>query len=1061
MMENRADRLIRRWEPWAVTLLMLAVAVAATWPLALHFRTAIPCRTTAGRLFLNQPGDQVQLLYWFWLLRDNLFGTGGPVFMRNPYEFNMSAAQPQDGPYMYPLYFLHLLFSPLGDITAYNILVILSYVLTGLFTYLLVRQYRVTRMGALLGALIYTLVPSRVINLMGGHLNGLIYYLLPATLYFFDRALEKRSGWSALLCGLCVFWLATLEVHLIYYLCLALAVYLPFRMIFFAPGNREPGPAAGPEREGGWGAVSVLAGTAAALTVFYQGVSALHYSHPVLNSDFWVVLLLYPFLFFAFFLLLSQLAARILGLTSLRALRLTAALVAPLSLLALFSLFVALRSKAGVLLLAGLLPVVTAWCWRRAWRKLGRGARFRSGLLRRCLHGSLLLRLAPAFLGIVLGAGWVLMAKRLFFSASVAHGGRTLQDVKLYSPRLADLLSQGSEVYLGLVPLFLILVSLGLLTASLAGGHRRGQGEDPLLSAFYLFFFFLSFILGSGLAFGPSSLYGFFFDYFPFFNYPRVPARIMAFAFLAGAVLSAMAFGALQERLRANGQAGLGPVFLALLAAMVWYDFGAWRPVGLSIMDRGMSVYDYVRKHIGDGLLLELPLWPGDSHQSSLFEHYISLDRVRRVNGYTPIVTRRFVDQVYKPLATINQGLLDRDQYRLLRKMGVRFITVHDNPDVFPRKVSPFPPHTTVRRLMTSVYLDPVRLENRMFLPGLERPYRKVYLFRVRERPRPGTPGVAGGSCRFYIPKVYPARSLPHVTGRVEEDATIDRSVLMARRDRDTPHFLSYGPYAELPAGTYRVYFRMRGDGGEPEAEAARIDVAAYLSHEKQQVLVEKSIGQGELAGDRYRDFSLEFTLTHFARVEFRTWFTGTADLWLEKIVLTCGGAQEGDSGYRAEDLLGDTGFPVPDPAASSGRALKGDILGDRAGRMMYGPFRRFAAGRYRVRFFLRSDSDFLVDPARRQVARISVSTDEDRTVLVRRDVTLEEIRADHYRPLDLTFLLPRDNELSFNLWFTGQANVLADRISVQYLGPVRQPALPFLFLLQKNHAQRTGQTGQ
>ena len=227
--------------------------------------------------------------------------------------------------------------------------------------------------------------------------------------------------------------------------------------------------------------------------------------------------------------------------------------------------------------------------------------------------------------------------------------------------------------------------------------------------------------------------------------------------------------------------------------------------------------------------------------------------------------------------------------------------------------------------------------------------------------------------------------------------------------------------------------------------------------------MARRSLTGLDLAGSGYHDFSLDFTVPAFARVEFRTWFTGAADLWLEKIVLTCGGdRQKPETGYEAEDLLGDTGFVVADTQASGGKAVQGDIFTDQPGRLLYGPFRRVASGRYRVRFYLATRGDILVDPDSRIVGRISLTTDEGGTVLAARTLTIDELSRDRYAPVDLTMVLERDNEVSFNLWFAGQANLLADRVSLEYLGPARVRPLPFVHLLLKgNHGQKSRQTQQ
>jgi hypothetical protein len=949
----------------------------------------------------------------------------------------MSAAHPADELSMYPLYFLHMLFSPLGDIAAYKILVLLSYVLTGLFTYLLVKQYTGSRAGALLGALIYTLVPIRIINMMGGHLNGFIYYLLPAALYFLDRAVLKKNVWSAGVAGLLIFWLSLLEVHLIYYFCLFLACYIPLRFLLLEESGQIDLPEAEtvyPETDlyWKWWPAGVLIITAFSLTIVYQGLSSLKYHHPLLTADFWIILSLYPLLFLSFALFLSLCTALFFRLSPQDSVRIIALCSLPLNLLPLVVLNISLKIPLLSWIIFGFVLLLVPCTGRLAWRRYGRSAGLQLHLVKQWLALQPLLKVFPILVGLLFSVAWVLLAKKLFFTGSVAHGGRTIQDVKLFSPRLHDLYTQGSDVYLGLVPLFLILYCLILLIRQTAYCGKQWPLRQLILSAFFLCVFFLAYILGAGLSFGSSSLYVVFFDYFPFFNYPRVPDRIMTIAFLAGAVLSGFAVHDLQQRLVEKQQKIVGLVFYCLLVGLLWHDFGVDKPVALTNLDRGQSIYSYVKNNIQEGLLLEIPLWPGDSHQSSLYEYYITLDKVRRVNGYTPIVTRQYIDTVYKPLATLNMGLLDGQQFAQLKKMGVRFITVHDNPDVFPRKVSPFPPHITVRRFMNSPFLEYVPMENRIHLPGLELTNNKLYLFKLVDQ-MPDLTGVTEqATCRFFIPNVYRAPALPHITGKPVLDATIRQRVLKATAGQDKAHFLNYGPYEELPAGRYQVYFRLRTNNPGSPKQIARLDVSTFVNHKHQVILSQKEITGKEFTGKGYQDFSLEFTLPEFRRVEFRTWFSGNADLYLEKIVLTCAGQKGFDSLYEAESLLGDVGFMVRDKSASAGKAVRADVVGDPAGRMVYGPFRKLPAGRYRVTYYLRSDSQLLLDPHKPIVAELRVTTDDNTTVLAARKVGFNEISGEHYRPVSIDITMNRDNEVSFNVRFARQANVLIDRIEIE-----------------------------
>lgn len=176
-----------------VVLLMLVLAAVSTYPLAQYFDQGIPYAPYGGPLGWNRTGDMVQLLFWFWLVKENFMGN--VPFDSNPYEFNMLMAHETSGLNTIPLAFLYMLFSPLGDVTAYNCTIISSYVLTGLFMYLLVRLYTGSRGGALLAAIIFTFAPSRIHGVSSGHGYGFLFFCIPLSFTSWKRPfVREKSG---------------------------------------------------------------------------------------------------------------------------------------------------------------------------------------------------------------------------------------------------------------------------------------------------------------------------------------------------------------------------------------------------------------------------------------------------------------------------------------------------------------------------------------------------------------------------------------------------------------------------------------------------------------------------------------------------------------------------------------------------------------------------------------------------------------------------------------------------------------------------------------------------
>ena len=99
-----------------------------------------------------------------------------------------------------------------------------------------------------------------------------------------------------------------------------------------------------------------------------------------------------------------------------------------------------------------------------------------------------------------------------------------------------------------------------------------------------------------------------------------------------------------------------------------------------------------------DARVLVLPLWPGDSHYTSLYQYYASLYRIRMVNGYSPVIDNDYYRNVFLRFESANQGALDDSQIEELREKGIHYLLFHEGP--FPEKVSPFPSSVTLKRLL-------------------------------------------------------------------------------------------------------------------------------------------------------------------------------------------------------------------------------------------------------------------------------------------------------------------------------------------------------------------------
>jgi hypothetical protein len=87
---------------------------------------------------------------------------------------------------------------------------------------------------------------------------------------------------------------------------------------------------------------------------------------------------------------------------------------------------------------------------------------------------------------------------------------------------------------------------------------------------------------------------------------------------------------------------------------------------------------------------------------------------LRMVNGYNPITSRTYVEQVFQRLESMNQGWVQEDQLAFLLERGIRYVLVHENQ--YPEQVAPFPVAVMLARLEAHPRLAHVPVEGRVHL---------------------------------------------------------------------------------------------------------------------------------------------------------------------------------------------------------------------------------------------------------------------------------------------------------------------------------------------------------
>lgn len=116
-----------------------------------------------------------------------------------------------------------------------------------------------------------------------------------------------------------------------------------------------------------------------------------------------------------------------------------------------------------------------------------------------------------------------------------------------------------------------------------------------------------------------------------------------------------------------------------------------------------LAVEDAKARGFATPRAIALPIWPGDSSWSSLYQYPAARAGMRMLNGYAAVTEKRYVERVFLEFETMTEGELTPRQLRKLLHTGVSTVILHEN--AFPPKVSPFPFGATLRRLLADPHL--------------------------------------------------------------------------------------------------------------------------------------------------------------------------------------------------------------------------------------------------------------------------------------------------------------------------------------------------------------------
>ncbi|MCX6353893.1 MAG: hypothetical protein NTZ78_03175 [Candidatus Aureabacteria bacterium] len=609
-----------------------------------------------------------------------------------------------------------------------------------------------------------------------------------------------------------------------------------------------------------------------------------------------------------------------------------------------------------------------------------------------------------------IAAVYVLWVKMHILNTSIMGEGRPLGTVQMYSPMLRDIFSKNSNaeknIYLGFLPL------AGAIYGALMRRKeiRRGRAETGALLWFYFWglLFALCYLLSLGTTLERYlPLYSFLHSRIPFFSYTRTSSRILCLVLMPFFLFLAYGVRDLLSRRR--------PVRVAawLLLLIALFDYHPKSSIGISTLGGIDSVYGEVRRAARGKRLLEIPLWPGDSALSTIYEYYTTLTAVPIVNGYNPAPRHAYIKKVFEPLRSINYGEMRRGQYDLLQQWDVPCMVLHQ--DLFPRKVSRYPFRFTLLNLMRSPYLE---------LRSQEGGH---YLFWLRDKP-------AGQDPEFTLTSpvgnLYSARRMESdVSVRTQDKSASSGFALSAGEHGEKSGLLARSDARIYPTGKFKVFFHLKSRSSGVTGPVARIEVFAP---DEDKVIAEQDLIPGDFGGSGgYGLFELAFENIRPRSVEFRVHYPGMGVLSYDFNYIIFAGESDPRRLYKAEDLF-HIGACVDDPAAPGGGVVEIGKNEDLTMPMISGPDRLYKKGRYRARFYFRTD-----EAEAGTVAKIEVGSTFGEVIAQREVANVELKDPGRYHASDISFELDRITPLSFRVRHYNRASLRLDKIEVEELkGP-------------------------
>jgi hypothetical protein len=290
--------------------------------------------------------------------------------------------------------------------------------------------------------------------------------------------------------------------------------------------------------------------------------------------------------------------------------------------------------------------------------------------------------------------------------------GQNFEETLFYTPEFYRLFItfNGNEknIYLGVTALFVVPWLLSPIVR-----YKKSKTES-----YYIPLFFLTFIMGILLIFGPRidqslklNIFQWMFENIPGFNGTRTPGRIMAVVTVVYAILLGYAVSAFLESYKNKITRYFSSLIAGLLAITIVWDFNYPQP-NIATFEKENKAYDFIAgKQIK---IITLPFNEHPAHyHNTLFLTYALKYNLRLLNGHSSFYPTESVNQ-FEKLFTLNNGFVSYEQWRWLKENNYQYITAHatkNEPNVSPATIANFNISPYVEYVMNdkNVYLYKIR----------------------------------------------------------------------------------------------------------------------------------------------------------------------------------------------------------------------------------------------------------------------------------------------------------------------------------------------------------------